>query len=312
MDGCKRDNKVQFLADVKSNIAIGPAFYRATLSLDAVGIVAFKDSMPGQFAEFKVSDIALPPADSIPEELADKSQRQIILRRPFSFADIRKTESSTEIDVLYCVLGPGTLRMTTLTGGDKIGVIGPLGNGFTVPKTKTTALLIAGGMGAPPLQHLAIYLKKNHPEIKTIAFAGAQTTNDLPFVLEQDKNNTTQLSEFSKCDVPSYIATDDGSAGYKGFVTDAADKYIDENGLDPNSTIIYTCGPEPMLAACAKLAKKYGIDCQVSTERMMACGIGLCQSCAVETKEAGASETEYKLCCKDGPIFDSRELVFSS
>ena len=310
MDGCTRDNKVQFFADVKSNIAIGPAFYRLTLSLDTAGIAAFKDSMPGQFAEFKVADIALPPSDRIPEELADKSQRQIILRRPFSFADIRKTESSTEIDVLYCVLGPGTLRMTTLTSGDKIGVIGPLGNGFTVPKTKTTALLIAGGMGAPPLQHLAIYLKEKHAEIETIAFAGAQTTKDLPFVLEQDKHETAQLSEFSKCDVPSYIATDDGSAGYKGFVTDAAAKYIDENKLDADSTIIYTCGPEPMLAACARLAGKYGIDCQVSTERMMACGIGLCQSCAVETKDDSDGESVYKLCCKNGPIFDSKELVF--
>ena len=311
MDRCKSNKKAQFLADVKNNIAIGPAFYRVTLSLNPVGIAAFEDLMPGQFAEFKVADIALPAADSISEELADKAQRQIILSRPFSFADIRKTDSSTEIDVLYCVLGPGTLRMTTLASGDKIGLIGPLGNGFTVPNGKSTALLIAGGMGAPPLQHLAIYLKENYPEIETIAFAGSQTANDLPFVLERDKQNKTQLSEFSKCDVSSYIATDDGSAGLKGFVTDVAGKYIDENGLDPASTIIYTCGPEPMLAACAKLAEKYGIDCQVSTERMMACGIGLCQSCAVETKQEGNAETEYKLCCKNGPIFDSRELVFN-
>lgn len=310
MDGCKSKKKAQFYADVVSNIAIGPTFYRLTLSLDKIGVSAFRDSMPGQFAEFKVADLGLPPSDTIAPEIADKSQRQIILSRPFSFADIRKSDSSTEIDVLYCVLGPGTVRMTTLTVGDRIGMIGPLGNGFTIPSGKATALLIAGGMGAPPLQHLAIYLKQNNPSINTIAFAGAQSTADLPFILEMDKHKKTHLSEFSKCDVPSYIATDDGSTGYKGFVTEAVRKYIDENNPDPVSTIIYTCGPEAMLASVAKLADEYAIDCQVSTERMMACGIGLCQSCAVEIHPPGESETQYKLCCKNGPIFDSRELVF--
>ena len=310
MDKCTRNSKARFNADVKSNIAIGPRFYRLTLITDEAGTAAFADSMPGQFAEFKVGDIALPPSDAIPEDIADSSQRQIILRRPFSFADIRKSESEIEIDVLYCVLGPGTLRMTTLAAGDKISVIGPLGNGFTVPEGKTTAMLIAGGMGAPPLQHLAIYLKENHFEINTVAFAGAQKTVDLPFVLEKDKTGATSLSEFSRCDVPSYIATDDGSTGYKGFVTDSACMYLQEHKPDPASTIIYTCGPEPMLASAAKLAQEYNIDCQVSTERMMACGIGLCQSCAIETKVPGQSETEYKLCCKNGPIFDSKELAF--
>ena len=310
MDECKSKKKAQFYADVISNTAIGPTFYRLTLALDQIGVDSFRDSMPGQFAEFKVASLGLPPSDTIAPGIADKSQRQIILSRPFSFADIRKTESSIEIDVLYCVLGPGTLRMTTLSGGDRIGMIGPLGNGFTIPSGKTTALLIAGGMGAPPLQHLAIYLKQNHPTINTIAFAGAQSTTDLPFVLELDKHKKTHLSEFSKCDVPSYIATDDGSTGHKGFVTEAVRNYIDENNPDPISTIIYTCGPEPMLASAAKLADEYAIDCQVSTERMMACGIGLCQSCAIETKLPATDETQYKLCCKNGPIFDSRELVF--
>ena len=117
------------------------------------------------------------------------------------------------------------------------------------------------------------------------------------------------LEEFERIRVPSHIATDDGSAGFHGFVTDHASHWIEKNNIDPTSTLIYGCGPEPMLAATARLAEHYRLPCQVSMERMMACGIGLCQSCAVEVKTISAY-TKYHLCCKDGPVFNAEDVVW--
>ena len=117
------------------------------------------------------------------------------------------------------------------------------------------------------------------------------------------------LEEFELIQVPSRVATDDGSAGYHGFVTDDARHWIEKNDIAPDTTVIYACGPEPMLSSTALLAENYNLRCQVSMERMMACGIGLCQSCAVESKTE-TSETKYRLCCKDGPVFDAKDIIF--
>jgi len=87
-------------------------------------------------------------------------------------------------------------------------------------------------------------------------------------------------------------------------------QWLKENKLEANSAIIYSCGPEPMLAKVAQIAGDRGIDCQVSMERRMACGIGVCQSCAIECRLEGSNETTYKMCCEDGPVFDGREVVF--
>ena len=97
--------------------------------------------------------------------MKDASARQILLRRPFSFARVTKDKGVTAVEVVYCVLGPATLRMTTLTKGNSISVIGPLGNGFSVPPGKKLALLVAGGMGSPPLEHLAQVLTADHQAI---------------------------------------------------------------------------------------------------------------------------------------------------
>ena len=110
--------------------------------------------------------------------------------------------------------------------------------------------------------------------------------------------------------IDSIVTTDDGSAGLKGFVTKALEKLLNESNLAPAKTIIYSCGPEPMLEAVAKIAEKFNIECQVSMERVMACGIGLCQGCAVECKTDDPQKTIYKMCCSDGPVFDSKEVIF--
>jgi dihydroorotate dehydrogenase electron transfer subunit len=305
--------KGPFEATVTFNKPLRKKFYRLGLQFTGSGAEAFGGTRPGQFAQFDVSNIALPAPEATPDELKDISTRQILLRRPFSFARVIKEAGKTTIEVVYCVLGPATLRMTTLNKGSVVNIIGPLGNGFMVPAGKKRAILVAGGMGSPPLEHLAQMLTAEHPTIDAIAFAGANTLNDMPFEKPLDTISRELgfwLGEFARYCTPSFIATDDGSAGFKGLVTDCLLDWLSQNNIDPAKTVIYACGPQPMLAKIASVARNKKIDCQVSTEEMMACGIGLCQSCAIKCKGANASETIYKLCCKDGPVFDAQQLVF--
>jgi len=300
-----KSNKGPFTAAVSANIQIGERFYRLRLEFAGTGAGAFAKALPGQFAELDLSTVALPPPDAIPENLLDVSSRNILLRRPFSFCDISSKGSKTCVEILYCVLGPASLRMTTLSKNDLVSIIGPLGNGFSVPEGKKTALLAAGGMGAGPLLHLAKILKENYAKIDVMAIVGAKTKKELPFEMQK-----SQPKDFKKYKVKSLITTDDGSLGIKGFVTGCLMDWLNKNKLNAEDTIIYSCGPEAMLARVAEIAKQHKIDCQISMERMMACGFGVCQSCAVECRAAGSNETIYKLCCKDGPVFDSKEIVF--
>jgi len=308
------EHRGSFNSIVTSNRRIGERFYKLKLEFSGHGAEAFKKFKPGQFAQLDLSTAALPSPNNIPEDLADASTRQILLRRPFSFTDVTAHKDKTDASLLYCVVGPATLRMTSLAAGDSLSVIGPLGNGFLVPHDKKTALLIAGGMGAPPLQHLAKVLTAEHTHIEVLAFAGAKTAKELPFenILDQISQHLGfSLPEFAKFGVQSQLATDDGSAGFAGLVTDCVSQWLDENKPARESTIIYGCGPEAMLARLAEIANKKYIDCQISMERHMACGTGLCQSCAVECRIGGSNETIYRLCCKDGPVFNSREVAFN-
>jgi dihydroorotate dehydrogenase electron transfer subunit len=282
-----------------------------TLEFDGPGADAFAATTPGQFAEFDLSGLALPAEGAIPQDLRDQSKRELLLRRPFSFSKVDTKGGRTTVDVLYCVLGSGTVRMTTLRRGDVLNVIGPLGNGFSVPDGKKLAILAAGGMGAPPIQHMAEFLTRRFPTIQAIAFVGAKSKDALPYSTPLDSVSQEigfSLREFANHGIDSCIATDDGSCGFAGTVTDCLAQWLDSQAPDAAETIIYACGPEKMLAAVARMAADRHIDCQVSMERMMACGIGLCQSCAVECKSSG--QTEYRLCCKDGPVFNAKEVLF--
>lgn len=304
-------NKASFNAGVHSNSVIQGRYHRLELDLDDKGSCLFRSLVPGQFAEFDLSNASLPEPESIPEHLCDVCQRHILLRRPFSFSAVREAGSGKmRVELLYCVVGPATLRMTTLTQGDQIRVLGPLGKGFSVPDDTKTAILVIGGMGAPPLLHLAGYLQTTRPEVKPIAFVGAKTTSDLPFTLRTDNSGHVVLSEFDRLAGPCHLATDDGSSGFSGLVTECLEQWLKTSGLVSGKTIMYGCGPEAMLAELAKLALKHNIDCQVSMERMMACGTGLCQSCAVRVQSSAKDDAEYRLCCKDGPVFDSRDVIF--
>jgi dihydroorotate dehydrogenase electron transfer subunit len=315
--------KGQFAATVLFNKPLRKCFHRLGLQFTGAGAEAFARARPGQFAQFDISTVALPPPEAIPDELKDIAAKQILLRRPFSFARVVKEAGKTTIEVVYCVLGPATLRMTTLAKGQSLSIIGPLGEGFSIPQGKKKAILVAGGMGSPPLEHLAQTLTAESPGLDAIAFAGAKTVDDLPFEKPLDKMSQELgfwLGEFAKYSIGSFVATDDGSAGFKGTVTNCLLEWLNSNTPTPAETILYACGPKAMLANIAKVAAERKIDCLVSMEEMMACGIGLCQSCAVKCKadpatahrfaETSTAGETYKLCCKDGPVFDAKDVVF--
>jgi len=307
-------SKGVFSASVCANKQIGQRFYRLGLQFEGAGCEAISLAKPGQFAQLDLADAPLPPVEAIPEELVDASRRKVLLRRPFSFADVVSKGDKTVVDILYGVVGPATLRMTRLSAGDSVSVIGPLGNGFRVPESKKRVVLVMGGMGAGPLEYLAKVLTADFGDIEVIAFAGAKTAKELPFEKPLDKISQQLgfwLAEFARYGVTSQVATDDGSAGFSGLVTDCFAEWLGQHRSGGADMIIYSCGPEQMLARVAEIAQEQKIDCQVSMERMMACGIGVCQSCAVECRVDGSNETIYKLCCEDGPVFNGREIVFS-
>jgi dihydroorotate dehydrogenase electron transfer subunit len=310
MNNDKTANKGVFDAEVISNHQIRGCYYRLDMQLDAKGSDFFRDVTPGQFLELDLSGVSVPNIADIPNSLRDSSQRSVLLRRPFSFSDVSVTRSAkgicTRVQILYCVLGAGSVRMSNLKCGDIVSVLGPLGNGFLIPDGLSQAVIIGGGMGSPPILHLADYLKQYHPDCQIACFVGAKSCEDFPFTLLMDNERGFVLEEFERIRVPAQTATDDGSAGYRGFVTDLVRHWLKENKTAPDSTVIFGCGPEAMLAATAQLAKEFQLPCQVSMERMMACGIGLCQSCAVEVGDA----KKYHLCCKDGPVFNADEVVW--
>jgi dihydroorotate dehydrogenase electron transfer subunit len=292
---------------VTHNHRLSQCNYSLGLRLPDEATTAFGDFRPGQFVEIDLSHAPLPQPEAIPEGLVDRAGRQILLRRPFSLADLAAESEGLLAQIIYCVVGPGTLRMRSLMPDDRVRVLGPLGRGFEVPRPHRWALLVAGGMGAPPIQHLARVLVRDHPDVRCVGFAGARSLADLPFSMEP---STAGPEWSSAMGLEWQVATDDGSYGHRGFVTECLERWLrDKSDLRSEDPVIYACGPEPMLAQVARIAELRGVDCQVSMERQMACGFGVCQGCAVECK-AAEGQTVYRLCCQDGPVMDARQVVF--
>lgn len=301
-----------YQARVTHNRQLGKHCYRLGLQFSGSGAELFAAFQPGQFVQIEVAGLALPPSDAIPPHLKDQAGRHVMLRRPFSLCSVSTTGTTTRIDIIYYVFGPATLRMITLKPGHLIKVLGPLGNSFTVPENKKTALLVAGGVGAPPIQHLATELAMRPDPSQVVLFAGSKTIDDLA-IERADSTRGVSLPELETHGIAVYLATDDGSAGHHGFVTECLVEWLRQRPeFRPHELILYGCGPEPMLRVLAQIAVEHDIDCQVSLERYMACGMELCQSCVVETRTLQQTETTYKLCCLAGPVFDAREVVFDA
>src|SRR5581483_3361681 len=211
-----------------------------------------------------------------------------MLRRPFSLAGRRDLPGGVELDLIHRVVGVGTEWLSHLAVGDQVHVLGPLGNQFELPAQNTTALLVGGGVGIPPM----IYLASRLAGRKAVVFSGALTRDLLPLTINpdgatgpDDATPRMNIGEFSQFGVPAVITTDDGSYGFRGFVTQALEAYLQgepgrprpgnahraEDGPAPHGpAIIYTCGPEPMMKRVADIAARFKLPCQIAVERAMA------------------------------------------
>jgi len=273
----------QFKARIISNEKLAPDHFVLMFKAEKEA----RKTKPGQFFTIKVNDSNTP-----------------LLRRPFGAHIIEKGR----IGILYKVVGKATKILSTKKKGETLDILGPLGNGFNLEHVtnrrccegrakrgtkQSQVILVAGGHGAAPLAALAKELIAYR--LSLIAYIGART-----------KKHVVCGRDFRKLGAKVHIATDDGSKGYKGLVTDLLKREITKPKTKNQKpkTAIYACGPNPMLKEVAGIAKHYGIQCQVSLEEYMACGIGTCLGCAVKTR-AG-----YKMVCKDGPVFNAKEIVW--
>ena len=277
----------KYLMDLKvvANIRLHPKYCLIKLTADK----QLPEMVPGQFVQVRV--------DGSP---------QTFLRRPISINYVDK--KANELWLLVQMIGDGTRRMAEYQPGDTMNVMLPLGNGFSIPQVTTGSsssaigsnlnqrtsfstfdssffiLLIGGGVGTAPMLYLG-------ETLKSIGF-------EPEFLLgARKKDDVMQLADFEKIGTV-HITTEDGSMGEKGFVTNHS--VLKEKKIDR----IYTCGPKPMMVAVAKYAKASGIQCEVSLENMMACGIGACLCCVENTVKGNVCV------CTEGPVFDIDQLTW--
>ena len=286
--------KFEEIAVVVDQNALGSGIYDLTLKTKNIA----KAAKVGQFVSVYSND------------------RSKLLPRPISLCGIDRDEDT--IRLVYRVTGEntGTEEFSKLVMGDRIRILGPLGNGFTVEPGKK-AFLIGGGIGVPPMLQLAKDInsgvvqttgavdtntqEKGQTEEKQINGHGKKIC-DMNIIMGYRDENTFLLDEFKE-QADSFVATEDGSVGTKGNVIDARK----ENGLEAD--VIYACGPMPMLRALKAYAMEHDMECYVSMEERMACGIGACLACVCKTKDKDAhSNVNNKRICKEGPVFNAKEV----
>jgi dihydroorotate dehydrogenase electron transfer subunit len=276
-----------------------------------LALPSFPPTWPGQFIQIACRDLeeddfsepehdwslAAPALTANPDLLAPRA----LLRRPFSLAGRSDEQDGVHLAIIHRVVGVGTDWMSRLSNGDAVGILGPLGNRFTLPPIGRPAILVGGGVGIPPM----LYLAKALAGRKAVAICGVTTRDLLPLTI----TSTGECPEFG---IPTIITTDDGSLGQRGFVTSALEAHL--NGLPGGeSPIIYTCGPEPMMKRVAEIAIARGLQCQIAVERAMACGMGTCQSCCIKVRvpiRPDGRDWVYRLACTDGPIFLAADLLW--
>ena len=222
----------------------------------------------------------------------------ILLRRPFSVCGLPGTFDDSpgdSLQVLYKVMGQGTQVLSGLGTGAALTVLGPLGNGFTVPGPEVTPVFVAGGIGSAPYPALTrACASAGCPP--PVMFYGARSAADLP-LLDWFGDHCGEL----------HTATEDGSAGEEGLVTGPLLRWLE--GRDPTTYELIACGPDPMLHAIRNIAVPAGLRCQLSLEAHMACGFGVCIGCVVPT-HGEDGEVEYTRICVDGPILQAEKLAW--
>ena len=257
-------------------------------------------SRPGQFINLRISE-AMDP----------------LFRRPFSiFRTIPLARGEKGLEIVYKVVGRGTRKMTGLLPGEEVDMIGPCGNGFSLEGGKKSHVLLGGGVGTAALYMLGEQIVRNQEANTNLhVFLGANT-----------KGSMILIDEFQNLKKDLKISTDDGTFGYRGMVTELFKSSMEKSEI-PSESAVYACGPEPMYRELRSLLEKYRFSAQVSIERRMACGMGVCLSCICKVRKGEVekyrslpkshiqfSEQDdygYALTCWDGPVFHLEEVVLN-
>jgi dihydroorotate dehydrogenase electron transfer subunit len=265
-----------YIGEVTGNEEIRQDYLLMKVTLPA----EFEEPLPGQFVMIRIAGLQDP-----------------FLSRPISIYSFARGKSKCKVEFLYRVVGKGTQILAGLIKGSQVEISGPLGGGYTIDPTKKKIVFIAGGIGIAPLSLLAQFLCKTvcHDKEEMTFYLGAQTA-DAVVGLEQLRKYCYKIN----------VCTDDGSLGEKSLVTKAFEKDIKQ--YDPADTVIYACGPKPMLRSLSTLLNQEYF-CQVSLEERMACGVGACVGCAVAIKD-GQGEKTYQRVCADGPVFDLKNVIW--
>ena len=258
---------LQTRAKILYNKKVGPRYYR--LALGAAGVA--RESRPGQFVQIRVDDAFEP-----------------LLRRPFSIHRVK----GGVLEVLYEAVGQASEILAKKKPGKYLEIIGPLGNGFSLDSNSHVSLLVAGGIGVAPLVFLAEKIARRNK--KAIILLGAR-----------DKKDILCQKDFQDLGFGVKISTDNGSRGFKGRVTELLRQQLTTN-CQSQKPVIYACGPRPMLREVTRLSRKFKIPAWISLEEHMACGLGACLGCVVETKSG------YQRVCKEGPVFQAPEIIWEN
>jgi dihydroorotate dehydrogenase electron transfer subunit len=264
--------------EVIENLVVAPGHFRLTLRLSP----SFAKPQPGQFVMIR-----------------DPERGEPLLPRPLSVYGFHREGDHAILDLLCRIAGRGTSLFSRMKPGASLTVLGPLGKGFTIHRDVRKVILLAGGVGVAPLIFM---LHENYPKEpppirpEITAYVGARKAELL--------TGLDRLDGF--CDLR--VATDDGSAGYHGLVTDLLRR--DLGGYKPGETMIYACGPAAMIRSLGLIMEQSPIRCEVSLEERMACGIGACLGCAVAVTD-GNGRSAYRRVCHDGPVFDIREILWN-
>lgn len=214
----------------------------------------------------------------------------MLLRRPFTIY----TVDGDEITMLYQIIGQGTQQLSEMSEGATIQVLGPLGNTFDIADTIEPAIIVGGGAGIASLMLLAVALRER--SIQTLALVGSQNMRRL-----------LSVDDLRAINVPVHIATDDGSIGHHGFVTDMLTNMLRKEEL--HHPTVYACGPHGMLAAVAKISTEYKVPAQVAMENRMGCAMGVCLGCVCPVR-INENQIDYQRVCTEGPVFNATEIAW--
>jgi len=306
--------KILGISEVLHNSKINKFYFKLDLRLHGI-----KSIDPGQFINLKIDNVQINnKAKPIftNADLHDLKSQKPFLMRPFSVGRIIKKEKEfIDAEFLLKEVGIGTYFLHHIKPGTKLQFLGPIGNNFKITDNTKIAIMIAGGTGLAPLMALSNTLKSK--KIDSYLLLGGIDKDNLSYQCSKKVGNLNKIIPQSDHIIPDIesalcstgISTDDGSLGFKGFVTDLAEKII-QSIENKNEISIFSCGPMQMMKSAHKIAEKYKISHQVSLERHMACGLGVCLSCINKIKSNDDDDWEHQRVCTDGTVFNANEVIF--